>query len=119
MLTRYGTKKILKTIFLIFIACIILGYALFATHDVILGPSIVITGPTNGSNFTVPNTTITGTVYRIKEITLNGRPITIDDKGNFSETVLLAPGYNIFTFTVQDKFGRSKDYRLEYTYAVN
>lgn len=119
MLTRYGTKKIIRTSFLTLIICIILGYALFATHDVILGPSIVVNEPANGSNFTSPSTTIKGVVYRIKEITLNGRPITIDDKGNFSEVVLLAPGYNIFTITVRDKFGRSKDYRLEYTYEVN
>lgn len=119
MLTRYGTKKIIRVSFLTLIACVVIGYALFAMHDVILGPSLVITEPANGSDFTVPNITLKGVVYRIQDISLNGRSITIDNKGNFKEVVLLAPGYNIFTLVVRDKFGRSKDYRLEYTYAVN
>lgn len=119
MITRYGIKKILKGSFLLLIICIILGYGIFATHNVLLGPSLVISGPQNGSNFHVPSVSIKGTVYRIKELFLNGRPITIDNKGNFNEVVLLAPGYNVFTLEVRDKFGRSKDYRLEYTYEVN
>jgi hypothetical protein len=119
MLTRYGTKKILRTTFFIFIGCIVLGYALFAMHDFLLGPSLTITEPQNGQTFTTPRVVITGIVYRIQDISLNGRSITIDNKGNFREVVLLAPGYNAFQFALKDKFGRSKDYRLEYTYEVN
>lgn len=119
MLTRYGTKKIVTRFFFTCIILIVAGYALFATHDIILGPSISVSEPINGSSFTTPSIRIKGIVLRIREITLNGRPITIDDKGNFNEAVLLAPGYNLFTLTARDKFGRSKDYRLELVYKVN
>jgi len=119
MLTRYGTKKIVRSALLVCTVCLVIGYALFATHDFILGPSLTVTEPVNGDSFTTPNIKIKGVVRRIRNITLNGRAITIDDKGNFSETVLLAPGYNVFELVVDDKFGRSKDYRLEYTYRVN
>ncbi len=103
----------------ILIFCVVIGYAIFATHDFILGPSLIITEPLNGSSFTISSIHIKGVVERIRDISLNGRSITMDDKGNFNETVLLAPGYNIFTFIVKDKFGRNKEYRLEYIYKVN
>lgn len=119
MLTRYSTKKILRSTIFTLVAFIVIGYTLFATHDVILGPSLTITEPTNGSSFTTPSVKIKGFVKRIQDISLNGRSITIDNAGNFSESVLLAPGYNIYTFNIKDKFGRNKEYRLEYTYAVN
>lgn len=119
MLTRYGTKKIIRTAIFISIFCVVIGYAIFATHDFILGPSLTITEPINGSSFTVPSINIKGVVKRIQDISLNGRSITIDDKGNFNEMVLLAPGYNVFAFVIRDKFGRSKEHRLEFTYKVN
>ncbi len=119
MLTRYGTKKILRTSVFALIACIVIGYTLFATHDVILGPTLSITEPSNGTTFTTSSAHIRGVVKRIQDISLNGRPITIDDKGNFDEVVLFSPGYNIFTFVIKDKFGRSREYRLEYVYEVN
>lgn len=118
MLTRYGTKKILRASLLTSIALIVIGYAIFAMHDFLLGPSLSLTEPVNGSSFDIPNITLKGVVSRIQDISLNGRSITIDAKGNFNEIVLLAPGYNVLTFVVRDKFGRSKEYRLEYVYKV-
>ena len=119
MFTRYETKKIFRLIMFFSILFIVIGYAIFATHDFILGPSLSITEPANGSSFTYPNIQIKGVAKRIQNISFNGNSITIDDKGNFNEVALLAPGYNIFTFIILDKFGRSKEYRLEYIYKVN
>ncbi len=119
MLTRYGLHKILKVSVIILGILIVLGYALFATHDFILGPTISVTEPANGATFTSPSIRIKGVVLRIQDISLNGRSITIDEQGNFNEAVLLAPGYNVFTLAARDKFGRSKDVRLELVYAVN
>ncbi len=119
MLTRYGTKKIIMIALCATAFFIVFGYGIFATHDYIVGHSFSITEPVNGSSSLVPNVRIRGVVERAQEISLNSRSITIDDKGNFNEAVLLAPGYNIFTFVVRDKFGRSKEYRLEYVYKVN
>jgi hypothetical protein len=119
MLTRHGTKKIVRWVVFSVIIVVILGYGFIASHDFILGPSLTISEPRNGESFDNPSIRIKGVVKRIKEISLNGRFITIDDKGNFNEAVLLAPGYNIFDLLARDKFGRSKDVRLELTYKVN
>jgi hypothetical protein len=119
MITRYGIHRLLKIGLFTLVILIVLGYGLFATHDFIIGPTISLSEPQNGSTFTQPDVWIKGQVLRIQDITLNGRSITIDDKGNFSEAVLLAPGYNIFQLVAKDKFGRNRDVRLELIYAVN
>jgi hypothetical protein len=119
MITRYGIHRILKTLTFTAVILIVVGYGLFATHDYIVGPTILVREPANGSTFTASNIHIKGVVSRIQDITLNGRSITIDGKGNFDESVLLSPGYNIFELVAHDKFGRSKDVRLELVYAVN
>ena len=116
---RHKTKRILKIIILSCTIFIVVGYAIFASHDFILGPSLIISEPVNGNTFTSPIIVIKGVAKRIKEIELNGRSITIDEEGNFNENALLSPGYNIFTLTVKDKFERSKEYRLELIYKVN
>lgn len=118
-MTRYGTKKIVRIIYFTVIVVIVLGYGVFASHDFILGPTITISEPANGTSFDHPDIKIKGVVRRIQDITLNSRSITIDEKGNFSETVLLAPGYNIFELRARDRFGRTTDDRLELVYKVN
>ncbi len=119
MLNRNGIKKILKIIIIVIITIIIVGYGLFAMHDFILGPYISISKPINGSSINTPKTEIEGVAKRIKEITINGRPITIDEKGNWKEIDILEPGYNVFQIIAKDKFGRQKEYRLELIYKVN
>jgi len=119
MLTRYGTRKIVRASVITLVALVVIGYAIFATHDFIIGPTITVHEPRNGDTFITPDIRIKGTVQRIQDISLNGRSITIDDQGNFDEVVLLAPGYNNFLLLARDKFGRSKDYRLELVYKVN
>jgi hypothetical protein len=119
MITRYGIHRLLKITAYLVVILIVLGYAFFASHDFITGPTIEVFEPKNGTSFTDSSIHIKGNVQRIQEITLNGRPITIDDKGNFNEAALLSPGYNIFELQAHDKFGRSKDVRLELVYEVN
>jgi hypothetical protein len=119
MITRYSTRKIAGWAFLILAITVVVGYGIFATHDFVIGPTMTILEPVSGSTFTTPSIRIKGVVSRIQDIRLNGRSITIDDRGNFDEAILLAPGYNIFTLEARDKFGRSKDVRLELIYKVN
>ena len=116
MLNRQGTKKLLKIIIFLMILLFIIGYAFFTSHDIILGPEIIIFEPKNGDSFATSSVIIKGRVFRVKEISLNGRPIIIDNEGNFLENVLLAPGYNVSSIIIQDKFKRIKEYRLELVY---
>ncbi len=114
MLTRYETKKLIKLISYALVILILTGYTLFATHDLLLGPEIVILEPVNINSFATSSVTIVGKAKRSQNITLNDKSITIDEMGNFRETTLLAKGYNIFKLTATDRLKRQKEYRLEY-----
>ncbi len=116
IINRENTKKILKlgTIILGFI--IIIGYAIFESYDFIKGPKISVFEPLNGSSISTSSVIVTGKADRIKDLYINNRPILIDREGNFSETILLAPGYNISLLSAQDRFERTIEYKLELVY---
>lgn len=116
MINRDATKRILKIISIAIIILIIIAYALFESHSLIEGPEIIIFEPKSGSLITTSSTNIIGQAFRIQEIRLNGRPILIDQDGNFNETILLAPGYNSSLFFAKDKFDRTIEYKLELVY---
>ena len=96
----------------------IVGYAVFNSRLFIEGPQIIIERPANGSTITdSPLIKIKGRAYNIAYLKLNSKPIFTDEEANFSESLLLQPGYNIIQITAEDKFGRQKTNKLELVYS--
>ena len=106
-LSRAQVRKLVIKSFAIICITLFIGYGLFVSRNLIMGPEITITEPQNGSATTSSYIHISGNVLRIKEVSLNNRPITVSLTGDFNETVTLFPGYNIFVFSAMDKFNRS------------
>jgi len=116
MLTRAATQKLVTSVVVLAVA-LALGLFIYRTYRAYLsGPSITISEPANYAAFSTSTVTIAGTAARVQDIALNGRQISIDDKGEFSETVLLFPGYNIETLAAHDRFGHAVEQRLELVY---
>lgn len=82
------------------------GYAIFQARKLIEGPELTITSPINGIVVHDDLVNIIGVAKNIREITLNDRPIFVDENGNFREKLLLYPGYNIIKLQATDKFGK-------------
>ena len=59
---------------------------------------------------------MTGNAKNAIDLSLNGRAISIDQAGNFNETIALLLGYNIVDIRATDKFGHidEKNYQLIY-----
>ncbi len=93
--------------------CIILGYAYFEFHPLLLGPIVTITSPQNGAVVATPLVAVEGTAKNITAITLNGRPISIDEQGRFKEKESMPVGYAMLTLVAKDRFGRSTTKTLE------
>lgn len=85
---------------------VIVGYGLWRSSDLIKGPEVVISSPTDGGVSLDDGTTVSGKAHRISAIFLNGKQIFTDNTGYFEETLLLAEGYNIIEVKARDRFGR-------------
>lgn len=115
-MTETHVTRLIKYISLSVFFVLILIYAFFRSHDLIFGIKIKNVNLVDGAKVENNIQKITGNAKNAKNITLNGREISIDEKGNFDETIALLQGYNIISIRAQDKFGYvdEKNYKLIY-----
>ncbi len=109
-------KLILKTLVIAVFVLVILGYSIFQAQKIVKGPEILILSPTSGSTVRENSIDIKGVTKNISEISLNDRPIYIDEAGNFSEKLMLYPGYNIIKLKARDKFGTKTEKSIDLVY---
>jgi hypothetical protein len=88
------------------IAILIISYAIWRSSDYTRGPSINVFWPQDGREATSSTIQIIGQAKRINQISLNGKQISIDEDGNFKETIIIFSGLNWITLHVNDRFGR-------------
>jgi len=112
-------KKILTVAAFSALFIFIVAYALFRSSDLIFGvkiKNVEINGSplVSGAKVTDEVLKVTGVAKNAVDLTLDGREISVDQSGNFDETVALLPGYNIISLKAVDKFGNTdeKDYQL-------
>jgi len=96
----------LKILIGLALAVIILFYGLYEAHDIIYGPLLIISSPTDGETLKDPIISVKGTTKRIAKIFISGRQVFTQDDGSFDVPLLLGYGYNIIEVKVQDQFGR-------------
>ena len=111
-------KLILKTLFIAFFVLIIVGYGIFQSQKILGGPKITISSPASGQILTRSDIDIAGVAKNISAISLNDRPIFIDESASFSEKLMLYPGYNIIKLKAEDKFGSKVEKDLELVYQI-
>lgn len=95
---------------------IILAYSAYQMYGITSGPKLVIKSPTPNSAVHSPLVEIAGQAKRISRIYLDDNQIFTDEKGQFQEKLLLAPGYTIIKLRVQDRFGRQAEERFGLVY---
>lgn len=105
-------KTWLKIIFFSLLVVVTIGYSAFQARKIVEGPRISLLSPQQGTHNS-PLVDVTGTASNISELSLNNRPIYTDEKGNFSEKLLLFSGYNIIKLDAKDKFGKETNKKVE------
>jgi hypothetical protein len=105
MLEHYDIRKKIEISLVIILICISFLYGGFKAYPLIVGPTITIYNPHDGD--LVPSTTfeLSGQVSRVKEITVQGRPIPIGTDGHFTEILLAQPPFTIIVITATDFYG--------------
>lgn len=109
---RYNARSIIIRAVLIVFFLGIVVYGLFATRDLIRGPYIEISEPVDGMTTASSTVGVKGKVMRVSELTVNDSPVAISTMGDFEDTVLLQPGYNVLSIKVQDRFGKKIEKNL-------
>ena len=109
---KFAIRAIIITVFIL----TIVGYSLFQANKFITGPKIYINSPTDGETTATSSVDIAGQAKNIAFISLDDKPIFIDEQGNFSEKLLLYPGYNIIKMFAKDHFGRTTEKQIGVVY---
>jgi hypothetical protein len=109
-------KKLLKIVLVSVFFFLILVFVFFNSRDLIFGVKIKNVNIVDNLKVSDNIVKITGKAMNAIKLILNGREISIDQKGNFDETIALLPGYNLVEIIAQDKFGNrdEKNYKLIY-----
>lgn len=115
-MSRRETKFYLKVTIITLFLLVIFGYSVYEGWNYATGPKITILSPTNGSAVAESFITIHGQTKNTSLITLNERPISIDEHGQFNEKILLSYGYNILTMSASDRFGKKTTKTLQLVY---
>ncbi len=105
-----------KTYLAIILLIMVVVYIIFNSRILIAGPKIIVNTPSNGASFENKTIKIEGLAQNTSFISINDRPITIDEENQFSETLLLIPGYNIITIRAKDKFERKIIEKMDFFY---
>ncbi len=106
-LTRTSFLRLTRIAGAIVIVALIVAYAIWRSLAYARGPHIILSDPTDFASIDATTTHIIGRVERANIITLNGRAVTIDESGNFNETIVIFPGTNILRLEAKDQFGRT------------
>jgi hypothetical protein len=110
-----GYKSLIKSatirprhLFVTILAMAIGLYALFQARFLILGPQVKIVNLEDGDLVKNSLVILEGEAKNISWISLNGRQIFTNEKGFWSEKLLVSPGLSTVTVTARDRFGREK-----------
>ena len=98
--------------FIIFLAVFFLYFS-FRFQGFWQGPQIIIDFPEEGATIGNSHIAVRGRVYDAAKIELNGRPIYVDESGNFEEELILSAGLNIIELKADGRFGsKIKEQRM-------
>jgi len=114
---KFKNKKItLLTVSIGLVVCSVLALVFTNMRDVIFGTPLSVSVAGDGSTLSSSFLPLTGNAKHAKDIRINGRSIAIDREGNFTDAVILSPGYNTINISLRDQFGKQKNRTYQFVY---
>jgi len=98
------------------VVVIIIGYAAYRSQYIVRGPIITISYPSATASIVLNDNqplVIEGDIQNSTSVSLNGRKIYLNERGEFREQLLLAKGYAIITVKAEDRYQRVSQKTLE------
>ncbi len=115
MTQREIVRKRIRLGIIFAVVVVFIAYGIFQVRNLALGPIVSISTPANGAVSSTTLVTISGEAKNVAFMTLDGRQIFTDEKGGWSEDIVLSSGYNLITLYARDKFGKETTKTLEVT----
>lgn len=95
---------------------VLTGYSLFQARFMILGPRVTVIYPQDGTTVDSALVVMKGHADNIAYISLNDRPIFVDENGDFNEKLIAEAGLSILTVRARDRFGRETQKAVRVVY---
>lgn len=108
-------QKIFFTLAIFFL----ISYTLFNSRFLLKGPEIAIAGLDKTEDTIEAGSkdfSLQGKALHSSFITVNNRPILVDELGNFNEKLLLSNGVSIIDIYARDKFGKEVRKKIDVVY---
>lgn len=102
-----------RTVALI-LTVVTVGYGIFEARSVMTGPELRLRSPTAGSTIESPSFVVEGTAKNVTRLRINGRAVTTNQTGAFSETFVTLDGYGMLLLEAENRFGRSTKSEIAY-----
>lgn len=91
---------------------VLIGYGAVEAWPLVNGPTLAIASPLDRAYVEDGKVIISGRAKRTETLWLDGGPLLIDEKGNFSTSLLLPSGGAILSLTATDRFGHEITERI-------
>ena len=119
MITRQAVQSFLSTKTIIYgmLSIAIFALIIWNIRDRVFGAPLSIATARDGSTIQDTILPIAGNARHARELTINGRRVTIDRAGNFDDQIVLSPGYNIVEIASTDQFGKTKQKVYQYVFS--
>jgi hypothetical protein len=110
---KFNLKSLIAFSGTISLFVIIVIYIVLNSKNIVRGVVFDIKNPTNGFTTELSYLEFDGTAKNAVKVYVNDVAIPVDQNGNFNETIVLSPGYNILTLSGEDKFGKKTERKFE------
>lgn len=109
-------RSILRVVIVVVVLSLFVSYVLYQSRLLLGGPHLEFI-PEPPFVVTEPYVTLEGLAENIVRITINDSPIETTERGNFSERVMLTPGYSIIKLEAYDRYGRKEQLTRSFVYS--
>ena len=104
---NFNAKTFIAYTTSILVVCGIIVYIYIQSSTYLKGPQLKLLEPIDGTSTSSEIAIIRGVAKNISFITLDDNPIFANEDGEFSEKLILDPGYNIIRVKATDRFNRN------------
>ena len=98
--------RIIRTILILTIVLIVIGYLVSQVNAMVSPPELVVSSPQNGAITTIQAMEVAGNTEKEVRVQINGEEITTSESGQLIEEIILSPGMNTIEISACTKHGR-------------